>query len=215
MDHVDHSLYPGVYLQKNEALKRIAFFDFDGTITTRDTLLELIRYHAGTAGFFLGFLLYSPLLVAYKMKLISNQLAKEKVIGYFFRKMDVKNFDKLCDEFCREILPALIRKKALHEIELLKLKGAEVVVVSASPENWVEKWCRSMDIQCLATRLIVQDNRLTGAIAGRNCHGEEKVSRIREHYRLEDYNEILCYGDTNGDKPFLRLATISFYKPFR
>lgn len=196
-------------------MKRIAFFDFDGTITTRDTMLELIRFHAGNTGFFLGFLLYSPWLVAYRLKLISNQLAKEKVIGYFFRKMDAGKFDRLCEAFCTEVLPALIRKKALHEIELLKSKGAEVVVVSASPENWVECWCRSMGIQCLATRLVISDNRLTGRIAGRNCHGEEKVSRIREHYRLEEYNEVLCYGDTNGDKPFLKLATISFYKPFR
>ena len=196
-------------------MKRIAFFDFDGTITTRDTLLELIRYQAGNTGFYLGFLLYTPFLIAYKLKLISNQLAKEKVMAYFFRKMNVTDFDRLCTEFCRDILPSLIRKKALHEIELLKSKGAEIVVVSASPENWVERWCRSMGIQCLATRLVIKDDRITGRIAGRNCHGEEKVTRIRDNYRLEDYNEILCYGDTNGDKPFLKLATISFYKPFR
>jgi HAD superfamily hydrolase (TIGR01490 family) len=196
-------------------LKRIAFFDFDGTITTRDTLLELIRFHSGNTGFYWGFLLYSPWLIAFKLGIISNQLAKEKVIGHFFRKMDVGAFDKLCEAFCSERLPLLIRKKALNEIELLKSKGAEVVVVSASPENWVGRWCQSNAIECLATRLVNKDGRLTGRIAGRNCHGDEKVTRVKEIFRLDEYNEILCYGDTKGDKPLLQLATIAFYKPFR
>ena len=215
MDHAHHPVHSGVYFQKDEAVKRIAFLDFDGTITTRDTLLELIRFHSGNVAFYFGFLLYSPWLVAYKLRIISNQLAKEKVLGYFFRKMDVTAFDNLCEAFCNQRLPMLIRKKALHEIALLKMKGAEVVVVSASPENWVARWCHSNGIGCLATRLITRDGRLTGRIAGRNCHGEEKVTRIREQYQLNEYNEILCYGDTNGDKPFLKLATIAFYKPFR
>ena len=37
--------------------KGIAFFDFDGTITTKDTLLEFIKYSRGTMSFYWGFLL--------------------------------------------------------------------------------------------------------------------------------------------------------------
>ena len=63
---------------------RIAFFDFDGTITTKDTLLEFIKFYKGKYQFYLGFLVYSPFLVAYKLKIIPNYVAKQKVLQYFF-----------------------------------------------------------------------------------------------------------------------------------
>jgi hypothetical protein len=62
----------------------LLFFDFDGTITTKDTLLEFIKFSKGKLNFLSGFLIYSPFLVAYKLGIISNQSAKEKVLATFF-----------------------------------------------------------------------------------------------------------------------------------
>lgn len=103
----------------------------------------------------------------------------------------------------------------MHEIRKLKEAGAEVVVVSASPENWIIDWCKQMELKCIATRLQVLDKKITGKINGTNCHGEEKVRRIRELYDLTSYHSIYCYGDTSGDLPMLSLGTIRFFKPFR
>jgi phosphatidylglycerophosphatase C len=195
--------------------KRIAFFDFDGTITTKDTLLEIIKYQKGMARFYMGFLLNAPFLIAYKLKIISNQRAKERMLTHFFSGMPVAAFQEKCDAFADTVLPSLIRKKALTEIEKLKTLGAEVVIVSASAENWIQNWCKKHDLQLIATRLQQKDNKLGGRIEGLNCYGEEKVRRIREQFPLTDYQEILCYGDTSGDKPMLALGTVRFYKPFR
>jgi phosphatidylglycerophosphatase C len=196
-------------------MQRIAFFDFDGTITTKDTLLEFIKYSKGSFRFYLGFLLNSPWLIAYKLKIISNQRAKEKVLGFFFRNCPLPVFQESCDRFATEIVPGLIRPKALEEIALLQAKGASVVIVSASPENWIKGWTARIEASLLATRLEIRDQRLTGKIQGHNCYGEEKPRRIQEVYRLSDYQEIYTYGDTSGDKPMLRLGTVSFFKPFR
>lgn len=193
----------------------IAFFDFDGTITTKDTLLEIFKYRHGKMKFYLGFLLNSPFLVAYKAGLISNQLAKEKTLQLFFGGMKVADFNAFCEQFAREIIPSLLRKKALKEIDRLKQAGAEVVIVSASPENWLQPWCTAHNLQLLATQLEVNNHQITGKIKGNNCHGEEKVRRIQEAYNLADYKEVYCYGDTSGDKPMLSLATHAFYQPFR
>lgn len=193
----------------------IAFFDFDGTITTKDTLLEIFKYRHGKAKFYFGFLLNSPFLVAYKAGLISNQLAKERTLKYFFGGMKVDEFNTFCEQFASEVIPSLIRKKALKEIDQLKQAGAEVVIVSASPENWLQPWCATLNLPLLATQLEVNKNNITGKIKGNNCHGEEKVRRIREAYDLSAYKEIYCYGDTSGDKPMLALATYAFYQPFR
>jgi len=213
--------------------QRIAFFDFDGTITTKDTLLEFIKFSKGPARFYLGFLLNSPWLIAYRLKIISNQAAKERILTWFFRNYPLPAFLQLCLEFATEVMPGLIRPKALQEITLLQEKGVTVVIVSASPENWISPWIAQIRASLLATRLELTPApplpaipisettpprpvpRLTGRILGRNCHGEEKVRRIREAWSLSDYSEIYAYGDTGGDKPMLGLGTASFYKPFR
>lgn len=41
-------------------MKQIVAFDFDGTITNRDTLLEFIKFAKGKTAFYLGFLLHLP-----------------------------------------------------------------------------------------------------------------------------------------------------------
>lgn len=193
----------------------IAFFDFDGTITTKDTLLEIFKYRHGKLKFYLGFLLSSPYLVAYKAGIISNQLAKEKTLKLFFGGMKAEVFNAFCEEFAANVIPSLLRQKALKEIDLLKQAGAEVVIVSASPENWLQPWCTALNLKLLATQLEVNNNKITGRIKGNNCHGEEKVRRIREAYNLADYTTVYCYGDTSGDKPMLAMATHAFYQPFR
>jgi phosphatidylglycerophosphatase C len=195
--------------------RRIAFFDFDGTITTKDTLLEMIKYQKGTTPFFLGFLLNGPLLVAFKLKIVSNHFAKERILKYFFGGTKLNQFQEKCDDFALTILPNLVRKKALSEIQRLQAAGADVVIVSASAENWVLPWCRAVKVGLIATRLQAKGDVITGAIEGRNCHGEEKVRRIEQSYKLDNYDEIYCYGDTKGDKPMLELATFKFYCPFR
>lgn len=193
----------------------IAFFDFDGTITTKDTLLEFIKYVKGNAAFYFGFLLHAPVLILYKIQIVSNQRAKEIMLRYFFGGMDEEVFNDYCVKFIEEKLPSLLRPKALHEIKSLRDAGAEVVIVSASPENWLKSWCDSTGLNCVATKLIVSNKKITGRIDGRNCHGHEKVTRIKSLYNLAEYSKVYAYGDTPGDRHMLSLANIRFYKPFR
>ena len=216
LDHADHKKHSRIHIQKNEAVsRRIAFFDFDGTITTKDTLLEIIKYRHGVKKFYVGFLLYSPWLIAYKLGIISNQLAKEKVLRWFFHKMTPDQFQAMSDEFALTTIPSLVRPKALTEIQKLQQGGAEVVIVSASAENWIRPWTQSLHLPLIATQLEVRNGSITGKINGKNCHGPEKVARIKAQYDLADYSEIYCYGDTSGDRPMLALGTLRFWKPFR
>ena len=196
-------------------MSRIAFFDFDGTVTTKDTLLEFIRFSKGTLPFYLGFALNSPWLIAYRLKLISNQTAKERILAWFFRNTPLAEFQESCDRFAAQEIPGLIRPKARNEIRDLQEKGFSIVIVSASPENWLRHWTESIKADLIATRLETREGRLTGKIADLNCHGKEKVRRIGEAFNLNNYSEIYAYGDSSGDKPMLALAHHSFYQPFR
>lgn len=196
-------------------MKTIAFFDFDGTITYKDTLLEFIKFCKGKTGFYKGFLLNSPYLFAYKAGIITNQRAKEKILAYFFKNTSLADFTGLAEQFTRQVLSALIRPKALEEIRQLQQNQTEIVIVSASPENWIKPWATQMGLHLIATNLVVEQDKITGNIHGNNCYGEEKVNRIKQLYDLTSYNTIYAYGDSSGDIPMLALAQKPFYKPFR
>ena len=92
-------------------MKRLYAFDFDGTLTTADTLLVFIRYACGTWRFIVGFLLHSPLLVLMKLKLYPNYRAKQRIFAWYFCGMELKTFDALCRQFA-ERNACLIRPKA-------------------------------------------------------------------------------------------------------
>jgi HAD superfamily hydrolase (TIGR01490 family) len=196
-------------------IRGIAFFDFDGTITTKDTLLEFIRFYKGDYKFYLGFILKSPYIVGYKLGLLKNSVAKQKVLQFFFRGESLEIFNDQCRKFSQKVLPGLIRSKAVAEIEKHKAANIQVVIVSASAENWIQNWCNDNQLKYIGTKLVTKDGKITGNFDGNNCHGIEKVTRIKEHFHLSDFDQIYCYGDSNGDKQMLELGTHSFYKPFR
>ena len=54
----------------------LALFDFDGTITKNDSLIKFIRFAVGDLKFVFGLFILSPVLLAYKIKLIPNFKAK-------------------------------------------------------------------------------------------------------------------------------------------
>lgn len=195
--------------------KSIAFFDFDGTITYKDTLFEIIKYQRGSLALYLGLIKLSPWLIALKLKIISNDTAKQKLLTHFFKDTQLVDFQNKCDAFIAQQLPRLIRQRALQQINEHLQNNTIVVVVSASAENWIEGWCKQNNIICIATKLQIREGRLTGKIEGKNCHGVEKVNRIKAHFPLDAYETISAYGDTKGDKPMLSLATFAHYKPFR
>ena len=100
-----------------------------------------------------------------------------------------------------------IRKKdALDKITWHQRQGHKIVVVSASMECWLQKWCTVNKVELIATRLEIKENKLTGRFATKNCYGPEKVQRIKAYLNLDDFNFIYAYGDSRGDKEMLELA---------
>jgi HAD superfamily hydrolase (TIGR01490 family) len=193
----------------------IAFFDFDGTITRKDSLLEFIRFTKGNASYYSGFFLHLPHAIAYKLKWMGNQAFKEKMLQYFYKGTSLNDFLHQCNSFSRLVLPKIVRPKAMEEINRLQREGVKVVIVTASPEEYLKCWADPLNIQVIGSRMEVKDQKMTGKLHGLNCHGKEKVRRILQHYKLEEYEPVYAYGDTKGDLPMLKLAAQTFYKPFR
>lgn len=157
----------------------------------------------------------SPMLMAYKLRLIPNYKAKEYTLSYFFNGMREEKFMQLANEYSLEHINAILRPKAMHKIAWHKAHGHTVVVVSASIECWLKPWCDENKLALIATKLEIKNGFVTGKLFKKNCYGIEKVNRLNELYDLSDYNYIYAYGDSYGDKELLALANEPFYKPFR
>ena len=76
-------------------------------------------------------------------------------------------------------------------------------------------WCADQGLELAATEAEVAAGRITGNFAGANCHGPEKVRRIKALLDPADYAPVHVYGDSGGDREMLALATEPHYKPFR
>lgn len=195
--------------------KALALFDFDGTITSADTLAEFIIFSKGRLRFYAGLVRLLPVLALYKLKLIPNWKAKEKLLSYFFKATDISHFQLKCSSFVKQRLPSLLRSSAMKKIQEHRNNGDKVIVVSASPENWVGEWAIQNGIEFISSRLEVKSGLLTGKLSGQNCCGEEKVKRIRQYLDLSGFETIHTYGDTADDWPMLKLGSKVSYKPFR
>lgn len=196
--------------------ERIAVFDFDGTITTKDTLLEFIRYAKGTLLFCWGFILFSPLLVAYKMRLYPNWKVKEQIFSYFFRGMPVVQFNILCEGFYKNKGKELLREDACTAIQKHLSQRDAVIIVSASIHDWVLPFGKALGVDAvIGTEVAVSSSGyLTGKFLTHNCYGMEKVERIKMLY--PDYNAYtwIAYGDSAGDRQLLDFADERYYKIF-
>lgn len=198
--------------QKKQSL---ALFDFDGTITTKDTLIEFVKYQAGIVHFFIGLFLISPFIIAFKAKLIPNWKAKEAFFNFFWGGMPVNKLINYAKNFSEIELQKLIRPKAIEKIREHLEKKHRVIIVSASADLWLKYWCEMNSVELISTHLETKDGIITGKISGKNCYGPEKVKRINEFLNLKDFKTIYAYGDSKGDKEMLQIATYSYFRPFR
>jgi HAD superfamily hydrolase (TIGR01490 family) len=190
----------------------LALFDFDGTITFKDSFADFIRYAVGRKKFVIGAIRLTPMLFAYALGFLRNWKAKELVSDYFFGGWDSRLLEEIAAKYSRERLPGIIRENALEKIRWHKSRGDTVVVVSASINLWLAGWCADYDLDLIATKLEVKDGRVTGRFLTKNCSGKEKKRRIEEQYDLKSFDHIYAYGDTPGDKAMLELADEKYYR---
>jgi phosphatidylglycerophosphatase C len=195
-------------------LRGLALFDFDGTLTTKDTFIEFLKFLKGPRKFYWGILVLSPIIIFYKLSLIKNWKAKEILMKYFFGGMLEKEFQEHCTRFCAVRIGRIIKTDALMKLNFHKSNGDEIYIVSASPENWVSSYGDTISVKVIATQLEVKDKKMTGRILGKNCYGSEKTNRIHTLINLKDFSSIYAYGDSRGDREMLRLAQYPYYRRF-
>ena len=112
-------------------------FDFDGTLTRRDTLLEFIRYVKGNKEFLIGFLKHLHLLIMMKLGIMPNWKTKRVIFQYFFGGMTLEKFNEYCEKFAKE-KTSLLRKKGMAAVNKAMMDGEKwnVFVLDLSFLGW-------------------------------------------------------------------------------
>ncbi len=192
----------------------LALFDFDGTITRRDTFVDFIIFAIGPWLFLKGIFKLAPWILLYGLKLYRNDQLKPKFLTYFFSGMELSEFQNRARDYSIKRLPKIIKQSALDRLGWHKKENHRVCVVSASIDLWLSDWCSRYDVELISTQLEVRDGKITGRLASKNCYGMEKVNRIKEVIDLSAYSKIYAYGDSRGDREMLKLAHEPFYRTF-
>lgn len=195
----------------------VAAFDFDGTLTWRDTLLPFLRRLLGTPRLLWVLAVCSPWLAAFVLRLISNHRAKAVLLRAALAGRQTAAVEQVALAFVRHDLPLQWRPWALRQLIAHQKAGHRCVLVSASTSPYMHLVGQSLGVDAvLCTEMEVVDGRYTGRMATANCHGDEKVRRLQAWLAANHDEpggvELHAYGDTQGDLPLLRMARTAWYR---
>ena len=192
----------------------IAAFDFDGTITSKDTFIEFIRHCFGNARFSFGMLILSPIILLYKLGLLRNDIAKGIVFSFFFKGMKKQRFISYCNSFKNEI-NGMIKPEAQKKINYHLDENHYLIIVSASMEDWIRPWAMDNEFNSIiGTKLDFNENKISGKFASPNCYGLQKEIRLRKHIPNIDQCILYAYGDSAGDQHLLAMADYPFFRDY-
>jgi phosphatidylglycerophosphatase C len=201
----------------NATMPVVAAFDFDGTLTHRDTLVPFLIRSLGWPKFLRALLLSAPWLAAYALRLMSNHRAKARLLQVSLAGWSQAQAQAHARDFVHHYLPTQWRAWGLQQLVQHQRLGHRCVIVSASPGIYLHAVAASLGVDAvLCTEMELQDGRYSGRMATPNCHGQQKVLRLQSWLRTTWGDSVLpelhAYGDTRGDLPLLNLADQAWYR---
>ena len=194
-------------------MKKLYLFDFDGTLTYKDTMFLYLKFYNSTK-FYVQFLKHIPLFVLLKLKLADAEKVKKSFISSILKGESRAKIDKKAQSFFEKFERDIFRKNALEFIQNIDRTQTECYIVSASLDIWVKPFAEKLNIKLLATQAEFAYDIFTGNFIGKNCNGPEKVKRIIEAVKGRKFDKTIAFGDTSGDREMLAWADESQFEFF-
>ena len=189
-------------------MRSLALFDFDGTLTTRDTFLDFHRFYWGKK-FFLAFAGAAGKGVL-SMK-FGRDFLKEAFLTSLWKGVPREEYLAGALRYANSRVEGLLLPLALSVFNRHIEHGHDVYVVTASLKDWVEPWASKYGVPVIGSELEATGAILTGRLNGANCRGPEKTRRITEILDLKNYDKIYAYGNSSGDREMLLIADEKVY----
>lgn len=194
-------------------MRKLYCFDFDGTLTYKDTMFMFLR-HYNSWRFYVKFALHIPLFVLLKLRLMDAERVKKSFIASVLKGERRSRIEEESERFFDQNFPAVMRQNALDFLNSRDLDHTESWLVTASLDIWVRPFAQKFGMKLLATEAEFRDDVFTGRFITPNCNGNEKLNRIRKEMKERKYDKIIAFGDTAGDKPMLNWADESYFRFF-
>jgi HAD superfamily hydrolase (TIGR01490 family) len=190
----------------------LAAWDFDGTISRRDTLGGFLSFVAGRPRLLRSGLVQLPSLIRGIGHGPERDAAKERLVGAVLRDRHDAELQAAGRRYA-EILETKLRPESLERIVWHRQQGHRQVIVSASLRYYLEPIAEHLGIDhVIGVRLELDDSgRVTGRLDGANVRGDEKALRLRAWLSEVDgpevgMPEIWAYGNSTGDAAMLAMA---------
>jgi len=193
----------------------VVAFDFDGTLTVRDSFTAFLKWRVSGPRYALGMVRLLPAAIAYLGHRNRGRI-KAAAVREFLKGLTRNQLEAQARAFAEAEAPRLLRPDAVQAWRRWRQRRAKLVIVSASPDIVVAPFARGLGADALiATDLAYdRDDRVTGGFMGHNCRGPEKVRRLRAMFG-EDLRLMAAYGDTSGDREMLQIAEDPGYRVFK
>ncbi|MCW8398017.1 HAD-IB family hydrolase [Legionella sp. PATHC038] len=191
----------------------VAIFDFDGTITYKNTTIPFLRF-IEEKHFFWKFLPKVPHALAYKLHLIDVDGLNNIIATHFLKDLSQEFLYQSGENFVDSILPQLIKDSAIQRLKWHKERGHHCILATSAYNLYVDYWGKQNGFDHIVSTQIDFDpqGKATGKLRGKSCNGQEKLRRVLEC--INNPKTLYAYGDSNGDKEILNYATHPYYRRF-
>jgi phosphatidylglycerophosphatase C len=189
-------------------------FDFDGTLTVRDSFMAFLRWRVSGRRWVIGMTRLAPALARYAADRDRERL-KTAAVAEFLTGVPAAALAAQAERYAEAAWTRLVRPDALACWAQWRAQGARLAIVTASPEITVAPFARRLGADdLLGTRLALDGaGRIAGTFDGANCRGAEKVERLRARFGPE-VRLAAAYGDTSGDTEMLAIADTPGWRVF-
>jgi phosphatidylglycerophosphatase C len=190
----------------------LAVFDLDGTLVRGDCFLPFMVSYARARRKYRA-LLTLPLHVGmYAARLTRDHVAKERVMVAVLRGESRALVAEHATKFCESWVRPRLRETVVARLREHQAAGHRVVLLSASPDVYVEPIARMLGIEeVVCTRVRSADEVWDGRLDGGNCKGEGKVAALRTYLSMDYWpSKSYGYGDSKSDLPILAWVTTGY-----
>jgi HAD superfamily hydrolase (TIGR01490 family) len=190
----------------------LALFDFDGTLTTHETMPAFVRATVSRPRLVAGSLLLWPLILGYRRGLESGSRVRAAIVRVAYTGRSAAWLQARGEAFAHDYLDRHLRPEAMRRIAWHRERGDAVLVVSGGLAEYLQPWAKAHGLEVACSALGRRGERLTGRYAGPQCAGGDKARRVAERFDLAAFERIHAYGDTPEDEHLLAMATERFYR---
>lgn len=187
----------------------IALFDFDGTLTTKDSMrLFFALVDPGGVGWW-RFLRAAPGVVLSHG--FERAALKKALVRAFFGGKTQVELAEWGQVFVQDVLPAYLNQDVLSRMRQCKAEGARVAIVSASLDVWLRPFAEQEGVELLCTEAAYTHGMFMGEWQTPNCNGVEKRRRVELYFPDWAQHHITVYGNSAGDAALLQMANAAWW----